>query len=238
MDEITLCQSCGNEAIARVHSQWLCARCGLHRTNAVAGIGSSGGSSRPGPARSWRGAVRAAIGSGLAAKVLIGAAALAAVGGAVATDAPPVPTPPASTPPSPPVGPPLSPVPGELPEVAADQAVAATTPGVIPGERGSAGILSAGTPAQIPTNVSLYIEAVHDWSACIDARAHEFAEPLLAVGLDPFAACGDRPTPGQFNIGNALGRPDSAGRPDYPGSEDGNPPGKPDDPGSRGSGRS
>ena len=236
MDEITLCQSCGNEAIARVHSQWLCARCGLHRTHAVAGIGSSSGNSHTGRARSWR-AVKAAIGSGLVAKVLIGAAALAAVGGAVATDAPPVPAPPASTPPSPPVGPPMSPLPGELPEVAADQAVAATTPGVIPAERGSAGIPPAGTPAQIPTNVSLYIEAVHGWSACIDARAHEFAEPLMAVGINPFEACGDRPTPGQFNIANTLGRPDWAGRPDDPGSQAGDPPGKPDDPASSGSGR-
>ncbi len=86
MNDLTLCQSCGGEAIARVHSEWLCARCGLEKTAATAGLATEGAG---GPSRTWRGAFKAAVGSGLAAKVLIGAAAVAAVSSAVATDAPP-----------------------------------------------------------------------------------------------------------------------------------------------------
>lgn len=212
-----------------MHSEWLCARCGLHRTTMAAGIASA--ADQPaGPARTRHRALKAAIGSGLTAKMLIGAAALAAVGGAVATAPPPVPVPPDPVPPvSTPAAPPAAPVPGELPPPANDRAAEVTTPGVIPAGR------PAGSPspdlsdqASMPDNVAVYLEAVRDWTACIDLAVHEFATTRPGIGgFDPFAACPDRPQPSAFALGRAVGRPDDAGsqrndhgRPTDPGKSD------------------
>ncbi len=224
MNDLTLCQSCGNEAIARVHSQWLCARCGLERTAAVAGMAGAGAGAT---SRTWRGAIKTALGSGLVAKMLVGAAAVAAVSSAVSADTPPTTTPPETVPVvSTPVGPPSDPVPGTLPPTADDQATDATTPGVVPAEQGN------NPDDAMPPEVSAYVAAVNAWSACIDTAVHEFAT-APGGGFDPFTACPDKPDAPGLYFGNPPG---SAGRPDDPGSQ-GNGEGPPENPGEQGRGR-
>lgn len=231
MEDMTLCESCGTEAIARVHTSWLCARCGLERMTTVAGLDATDGTRSAG---TWRRAVRAAIGSGLTAKILIGAAALATVGGVVATESPPADTPPSAPPPvSTPVEPPDTPAPGPLPGVADDIAHAATTPGVVPADQGDAPDPDPADSPPQPSNVSSYVTALHEWTACMDEAVRQFATVRTAGGFDPFQACPDRPDPAAFDLGAAYGRPDAPGRPDEPGSQRDDAPGRPDDPGSQ-----
>ncbi len=83
----------------------------------------------------------------------------------------------------------------------------------------------------MPSEVSAYLAAVNEWTACIDTAVHEFAASRTGTSFDPFAACPSKPEPGTFSVGN---RPAHAGRPEDPGSQ-GN--GRPDDPGEQGQDR-
>lgn len=240
MDGTTPCESCGREAVARVHTQWLCARCGLHRTAVVAGLRSDAAEATS-PVRSWRTPLKAAIGSGLAAKVLIGAAALAAVGGAVATDPALDLVPPSDPPPTvAPIVPATSSLPEDLPPSTNATAAETTAPGIGPADADN-----ASRPidvAENPANVQNYIEAVHEWSGCVEKAEHNFANlrPVSGERFNPFDACGERPNPRLFGVGSespdsaetsddsALQRPDHAGPPDDPGSQSNAAHGKPE----------
>jgi hypothetical protein len=207
MHEATLCEVCGQEAIARVRHEWLCARCGLHRTTVAAGLDPLNADATAGPAGRWRGAFKAAIGSGLAAKVLIGAAALAAVGGAVATDAPPPTSPPPSRPPvSTPAGPPETAVPGTLPDVASDVARTAPHPDRIGPDPVQTQDQGQGTQnaGGMSTEAAKYVAAIHVWSECLDRQVRAFSALRRGdrSGFDPFEStldslepCGRPPSP-------------------------------------------
>ena len=217
-----LCESCGNEAVARVRGEWLSARCGLHRTTIAAWLGTDPDQADGGPSRSWSKVLKAAIGSGLAAKVLIGAAALAAVGGAIVTDTPPVTAPPPSTPPvSVALGPPPTPVPS-LPPQAADVAVAAVPEEHVPAAQDD--VANAGPEIAVPDEVVDFLVEVNRWSTCIDETVHEFAASSAADkkgGFD-FDDCGPRP--------DFYARTFAVGRPEEPGSQAADAAGKPEDP--------
>ena len=229
----TLCESCGKDAIARVASKWLCARCGgLQQTNASAGIGTTPDEASPGPTRSWRGITRAAVGSGLVAKVLIGAAALAAVGGAVVTDVPPPTFPPTSTPStSTPADLPVKIVPS-LPPSASETARDATPEKSIPPTTASSGPTSSEAAEQ----AAAVVEEARLWNACINDAVHAFAIGASASGsgFDPFDHCGERP---KFSNAEAGTRSGGVGPPDVIGPAEGtgppDNPGRPDDPGSQ-----
>jgi len=234
MNKTTLCESCGNEAIARLHREWLCARCGLARTTIATGAATATDRAAGGSTRTWQRALRAAIGSGLAAKLLIGAAALAAVGGAIITNPPPdVSPPPTPSPETTPVGPPTSPVPGDLPATANPSAVEATTPGVVP--KNQVNNANAQEKSSGEThNVADYLAAIQEWNACVDGAVDDFVidRPATRDDFNPFSACAERPKPGDYGLGSAVGPPDGAGMPDDPGSQRNEDPGQPEDPGS------
>lgn len=210
LEEIAICRVCRDDAIARMDGVWLCARCGLQGTTASS-------PSRSAEDTGWRHrrvALRTALASGLAAKVLIGAAAVAAVGGAVAgttVPQPDFPHPPATQPP------PQSPLTQDVPPTPSDGTEAG---GVAAG--GQITPASGSLPGTPPEPIASFVEGVLEWSACVDAAVHAFAESPPGTGFDPFAECPDRPVPpGAANA--QRGRPEFAGRPDDPGSQAANP---------------
>lgn len=234
MDKTTLCESCGNEAIARLHREWLCARCGLARTTIATGPGAATDRATAGSARRWQRALRAAIGSGLAAKLLIGAAALAAVGGAIITNPPPDVSPPLTlSPETTPVGPPTSPVPDDLPPTANQDAVDATTPGVVPKNQVNAGNAQERSSGATPDNVAEYLAAIREWNACVGGPVDDFVidRPGTRDRFNPFSTCSGRPQPADYGLAAALGPTDGARKPPDPGSQRNELPGQPADPG-------
>lgn len=181
------CASCGGAALAKVGGRWLCARCGLEET-AVAGAPAAG---RPGTSRPLRRSAAALIGSSLAAKILIGAAALAAVGGVLVAD----PGSHGSTPP-------------RVTTTAASRADAAATTAPAAVDRDAtpapASVVPAGdgppseTPGagEMPPDVARFVDDLQDWADCVQEQAQQFAasRPDPGSGFDP-AVCGERPAP-------------------------------------------
>ena len=233
MDETTLCELCGSEAIARLRSEWLCARCGLARATITTGPASAiAGGVAVGATRRWQRTLRTAIGSGLATKILIGAAAVAAVGGSIITNAPPDLTPPPTLPPmTTPVGPPAAPVPGELPPTVDQLAAAVTTPGMVPNDRGNADARQEQSSGATPNDVADYVAAIQEWNACVDGAVGDFAtdRPGTSGRFNPFSACAKRPQPADYGLGGAPGADGGAGKPDDPGSQRNQDPGRPED---------
>ena len=156
--------------------------------------------------------------------MLIGGAALAAVGSAIITDPPTSLTPPASLPPTtPPTGPPTSPVPGELPPTTNERAAETTTPGFVPADEGNAG------------DVALYVADVRAWTECVDKAEHTFdaIRDGTRPGFDPFDACTDRPDPRAYGFVDDNGPLDLGRNSDDPGSQRNEDPGSPAGPSAR-----
>ena len=190
----TLCATCGSDAVANVRGLWLCARCGLRHTTGAIGVGDP-------PTRQHRGSRRrtllATLGSGLATKILIGTAAVAAVGGVIVTDTPlnaaDSDAPPPATQQRSSVSVENDAVP-PLPSQASDTAATTTPKDDIPPHTGAEGLIPV-AGAQ-PSDVAEFVSSVDSWTECIRDEARLFAEsrPIPREGFDP-GVCGERPPP-------------------------------------------
>ncbi len=184
-----------------MRGRWLCARCGLVE------MGRPDDGRRR---RTLRAAVTAFIGSGLAAKLLIGAAAMAAVGGVIVAD------------------PGINPA-GQPDETTttASSVPAPSPPGTeAPPSPGRAGVSSNPTGDSIPPGDPEFVAEVQAHAECVAEAARAFAEQEddTEGGFDP-GACG--PPPGS-----------RAGAPPGPPAKDTEPPdsvpgGPPEDAGSK-----
>lgn len=208
----TLCAMCSKEAVANLHGRWLCAQCGLHQTTVAAGL------ERPSPSysRPRRRTIVAAFGTGLAAKILIGAAALAAVGGVIVAD------------PHLAGGDPAQPTEASSPPTSA--AVTTTGPPTSVNTPDTAAIGAAEGPEPgLPPSVNEFVIVLDQWAECIADTARTFASarPEPGQGFDP-SACGPRPeapVPDHARTQQDPGPPEWAGQPQDPGPRERGPQG-------------
>jgi hypothetical protein len=164
----------------------------------------------------------AGLTSGLTAKMLLGAVALAAVGGGAAAATGNLPDPIQSA-----VAHAAEQVGIDLPDP--DDATAPAAPG---DENGPADVA-----VEQQERVDAYTAAVDEWTACVQEKA---PNPDREGPFDPVTECGDKPHPSDFDLpGNRVGPPEEPpgqsedqGRPDEPGRPDDT--GQPDNPGNSG----
>jgi len=173
------CVLCGENAAVRVRGTSFCAACGLNQypADAVAPV--------PGKRQSRRGAFLALMSSGFFVKGLLGAVALAAVGGATATT----------------VfgheGPESAPV-----ETSVERVVQTTAgPAIDPS---STAIVAAAATTEAPEaqagepggQVFSYVAAVEAWADCVA----EAAASHVGGAFDPNETCPGKPSPGEFGL--------------------------------------
>ena len=164
------CVSCGAAAAVRVAGTSFCASCGLRQHRATEFVRTP-----PTVHRSHRGALVGILSSGFLVKMLMGAVALAAVGGATASlRSEPVP--------------------------AAADVIPAVITTVMPSTTATPFVItdddvSESTP-EVGAAVDEYVVAVQIWAACVSdaATAHS------GGSFDPREACGPRPEPGDFGL--------------------------------------
>jgi hypothetical protein len=206
------CVSCGAAAAVRVTGTSFCASCGLRQHGTT-----SAPPRTPTVRQSHRAALVGILSSGFLVKMLMGAVALAAVGGVTASlRSEPVPV----------AGDVIPVVETMIPGTSTTFSTAATdTPAI--GTDDDTGV-DAGKSATANGGESA---AVHDYAVSIQAWAECVSDAVTAhLGgeFDPSAACGDLPAPGDFGVD---GRDDDGESADPPGQDDDGPGNSEDAPG-------
>lgn len=164
------CIACGAPALVRMQGDTLCARCGLER------------SSRPNEPtrRGGRAVLLGLLSSGFLAKMLIGAAAVAAIGGAATG----------------------------ISRVTPDPGIArtTTTSSIVETEVPASGLVAPGTAVNVvaepPASEELveralaYVTEVETWGECVSLAAREHS----GEGLDPKEECGEMPAASDLDL--------------------------------------
>ncbi len=180
------CVLCGEAAAVRVRGTSFCAACGLGQYS------NSASSPRRLRRRSRRAAFLAVFSSGLFVKVLLGAVALAAVGGAAAATV----------------------IDNEVseprsPGIVADQTIPTTIPETAAAGSAVVALTTTDSVASptVDAAVAEYVAAVRAWADCISGAASTH----IGTGFDPDIVCPDTPYPGDFGLAGDPADPPAAG---------------------------
>lgn len=174
------CDFCSEKAVAYQNGATVCGRCGVHRT-----FGHDVTTSK-------RVGLIGLFSSGLLAKAMLGSVALAAVGGWAATSA-------LSPPPNSHAPPPA------LIEHTSEETIVELPPVSI--EQPTPTLDEVASTARDQAEKAHELaEAAQTWADCVSDLATEHR----GGPFDPKAACGERPTPSDFGLGNGRGSTDAA----------------------------
>ena len=168
------CVLCGTTAAVRVSGTSFCASCGLHQFS-----GGHSATAQPRQRRTRRAAILGLFSSGFLLKMLLGAVAVAAVGGVAASTM-------------------MQPNAPQLLSPATTLAVAPTVDSTVITTAGDATPVTVESEVESPNGdtsqraaAEAYVAAVQEWANCVAEAASDHS----GERFDPMAACPNKPSP-------------------------------------------